>query len=116
MQSRKFVYVGGPGRRGGGRVDRVAANRVYNLANDETVTIKQIAETVQELMGDVEIVYTPARPGDFGGKIVSADRATESWGGRHAPPFSKGSPKYIDWRLETTAGHGEADQDAALVA
>ena len=27
--------------------------------------------TIKDLMGDVEIVHTPARPGDFGGKIVS---------------------------------------------
>ena len=44
------------------------------------MTIKQIAETVKELMGDVEIVYTPARPGDFGGKVVSSERAERELG------------------------------------
>ena len=47
------------------------------------MTIKQIAVRVQELLGDVEIVYTPARPGDFNGKVVLSDRARRaSWGGR----------------------------------
>ena len=41
----------------------VAKNRVYNLASDENVTIKQIAVRVQELLGDVEIVYTPGAAG-----------------------------------------------------
>ena len=68
----------------------MASNRVYNLASDENVTIKQIAETVQELIGNVEIVYTPARPGDFGGKIVSSERAERELGWTAATPFSRG--------------------------
>jgi UDP-glucose 4-epimerase len=79
------------------------------------VTIRQIAETVQELMGDVEIVYTPARPGDFGGKIVSSERATRELGWAASTPFSEGLRKYIDWRLETAAVD-TGDEDEALVA
>ena len=62
MQSRKFVYVEDLADGVALGLEDVAVNRVYNLASDETVTIKQIAETIQELMGDVEIVHTPARP------------------------------------------------------
>ena len=86
------------------RSDDVAVNRVYNLASDETVTIKQIAETIKELMGDVEIVHTPARPGDFGGKIVSCERALEELGWTAATPFSEGVRQYIDWRLSPGRG------------
>ena len=53
------------------------------------MTIKQIAETVQELIGDVEIVYTPARPGDFGGKIVCSARAERELGWTAATPFPR---------------------------
>ena len=70
QQSRRFVYVEDLAEGVALGLGDVADNRVYNLASDENVTIKQIAETIQELIGDVEIVYTPARPGDFGGKIV----------------------------------------------
>ena len=85
-QSRKFVYVEDLADGVACGLDEVAVNRVYNLASDETVTIKQIAETIKELMGDVEIVHTPARPGDFGGKIVSSERARAGAGldGGHA--------------------------------
>ena len=65
------------------------------------MTIKQIAETVRDLMGDVEIVYTPARPGDFGGKIVSSERAARSSAGRAATPFSEGVRRYVEWRLDS---------------
>jgi len=100
MQSRKFVYVEDLADGVALGLDDVAVNRVYNLASDETVTIKQIAETIQELMGDVEIVYTPARPGDFGGKIVSSDRAQRELGWTAATPFAEGVRRYIDWRHE----------------
>src|ERR1700684_929401 len=100
MQSRKFVYVEDLADGVARGLDEVAVNRVYNLASDETVTIKQIAETIKDLMGDVEIVYTPARPGDFGGKIVSSDRAERELGWTAATPFSEGVRKYIGWRQE----------------
>jgi UDP-glucose 4-epimerase len=115
MQSRKFVYVEDLAYGVALGLDDVAVNRVYNLASDETVTIRQIAETVRKLMGDVEIVYTPARPGDFGGKIVSSERATRELGWAASTPFSEGLRKYIDWRLET-AGVDTGDEDEALVA
>jgi UDP-glucose 4-epimerase len=108
-QSRKFVYVEDLADGVALGLEDVAINRVYNLASDETVTIRQIAETIKELMGDVEIVYTPARPGDFGGKIVSSERAERELGWTAATPFSQGVRQYIGWRHEQAAlaEHGE---------
>ena len=95
-------------------LDDVAVNRVYNLASDETVTIKQIAETIKELMGDVEIVHTPARPGDFGGKIVSSERAARELGWTAATPFAEGVRRYIDWRHQQAEKQAE-DKEAAVI-
>jgi UDP-glucose 4-epimerase len=114
LQSRKFVYVEDLADGVVSGLADVAVNRVYNLASDETVTIRQIAETVQELMGDVEIVYTPARPGDFGGKIVSSDRAERELGWTAATPFGTGVRKYIDWRHDQ-AGLSKRDDDATII-
>jgi UDP-glucose 4-epimerase len=120
-QSRKFVYVEDLADGVALGLDEVARNRVYNLASDETVTIKQIAETIKELMGDVEIVHTPARPGDFGGKIVSSERAESELGWRAATPFATGVRKYIEWRHEQAQAKavesavipaGEPDEEA----
>src|SRR6201987_329328 len=86
MQSRRFVYVEDLADGVAAGLDEVATNRAYNLASDENVTIKQIAETVQELIGNTEIVYTPARPGDLGGKIVSSERAARELGWGAATP------------------------------
>jgi UDP-glucose 4-epimerase len=113
-QSRKFVYVEDLADGVALGLNDVAVNRVYNLASDETVTIKQIAETIKERLGDVEIVHTPARPGDFGGKIVSSDRAARELGWTAATPFSVGVGKYIDWRHEQAKVAKEV-QDAAVI-
>jgi len=80
------------------------------------VTIKQIAETVKELIGNVEIVYTPARPGDFGGKIVSSQRAKAELGWTAATPFSEGVGRYVAWRREQAAKQAEAEAIAVIPA
>lgn len=116
LQSRKFVYVEDLADGVACGLDEIAVNRVYNLASDETVTIKQIAETIKELMGDVEIVYTPARPGDFGGKIVSSDRAEQELGWTAATPFSEGVRRYIDWRQDQAKAKQEETEAAVIPA
>ena len=100
MQSRRFVYVEDLAEGVARGLSETARNRVYNLTSDEDITIKQIAETVQELIGDTEIVYRPARPGDFGSKIVASVRAREELGWTASTPFHEGVRRYIDWRRE----------------
>jgi UDP-glucose 4-epimerase len=114
-QSRRFVYVEDLAEGVALGLNELAANRVYNLASNETVTIKQIAETVKELMGDVEIVYTPARPGDFGGKIVSSDRAERELSWTAATPFHEGVRRYIGWRHEQAAAAEHEAEHAVII-
>jgi UDP-glucose 4-epimerase len=114
LQSRRFVYVEDLADGVALGLSEVASNRVYNLASDENVTIKQIAETVKQLIGNVEIVYTPARPGDFGGKIVSSERARRELGWTAATPFSEGVRRYVEWRREQAARASE-DEAAAVI-
>ncbi len=106
-QSRRFVYVEDLADGVALGLSEVASNRVYNLASDENVTIKQIAETVKELIANVEIVHTPARPGDFGGKVVCSKRAERELGWTAATPFSEGVRRYVEWRREQAAASRE---------
>jgi UDP-glucose 4-epimerase len=115
-QSRRFVYVEDLAEGVALGLNDLAANRVYNLASNETVTIKQIAVTVQELMGDVEIVYTPARPGDFGGKVVCSERAKNELGWTAATPFHEGVRRYIAWRQERAAVAAQEVEKAVIPA
>jgi len=116
LQSRRFVYVEDLADGVALGLDEVARNRVYNLASDENVTIKQIAETVQELVGNTEIVHTPARPGDFGGKVVSSERARLELGWTAATPFHEGVRRYVQWRHEQAARAAEREEAAVIPA
>ncbi|MHB8657784.1 MAG: NAD-dependent epimerase/dehydratase family protein [Solirubrobacteraceae bacterium] len=115
-QSRRFVYVEDLADGVALGLEDVATNRVYNLASDENVTIRQIAETVQQLIGDVEIVYTPARPGDFGGKVVCSARALRELGWSAATPFHEGVRRYVEWRREQAAQSAAREAGAVIPA
>lgn len=98
-QSRRFVYVEDLAEGVVRGLRPGAAGRVYNLTGEETVTIKQIAETVRELIGSTEIVYTPARTGDFGGKLVCSKRAARELDWHAETLFQEGVRRYVAWRL-----------------
>src|SRR5207248_1485687 len=74
-QFRKFVYVEDLADGNVLALRPEAANRTYNLDGIEKVTIKQIAETIQKLVGNVPIEYIEGRLGDFSGKEISSERA-----------------------------------------
>ena len=116
LQSRRFVYVEDLAEGVVAGLGQIAENRVYNLASDENVTIKQIAELVQEIVGNTEIIYGPARPGDLGSKIVLADRAREELGWTASTPFAEGVRRYVEWRREQAAKKSGGHPDPLAVA
>ncbi len=97
-QSRRFVYVEDLAEGVVAALRPEAANRVYNLARDEEVTILEIAEAVRSQVADTGITHTPARTADFGGKEVSSRRAAEELGWTARTPFEEGLRKYLEWR------------------
>ena len=97
-QGRRFVYVEDLAEGVVKALDHAADNRVYNLASDTTVTIRELAETVQELVGDVDIVYTPGRNGDFDGAEISSRRAERELGWRASTPLREGVSREIAGR------------------
>ena len=115
-QSRRFVYVEDLAEGVALGLSDVARNRVYNLASDENVTIKQIAERVRELLGDVEIVHTPARPGDFNGKVVLSSRAERELGWTARTPFAEGVKRYVEWRRDQAARAAECQAASVIPA
>ncbi len=96
-QFRKFIYVEDLAEGNVLALKSVAKNKIYNLVGTEKVTIKQIAETVQKLLGDVKIESIPARPGDFSGKEVSSELAEKELGWEPKVSFEDGLNRYIEW-------------------
>ncbi len=102
MQTRRFIYVEDLAEGVVRGLDECAENRVYNLASNETVTIKELAHTVGDLVGDTDIVHTPGRTGDFGGAEISSERAREELGWAASTPLRDGVDSYMTWLKATT--------------
>ena len=96
-QFRKFVYVEdlAEGNVLGAR--KIADNKIYNLEGGIKISIKDIAETIKKILGDVKIEYIEGRPGDFSGKEISNKKAKEELGWVPKTGFEEGVKKYIDW-------------------
>jgi UDP-glucose 4-epimerase len=116
MQGRRFVYVEDLAAGVVAGLEPQAANRIYNLAGTETTTIREIAHTVRDELGDVEIVHTEGRPGDFGGKEVSSARALDELGWRATTPFREGVRRYVEWRRHHEPVAGEPVLQPAIPA
>lgn len=107
-QFRKFVYVEDLADGVVLGLKPAAANRIYNLDGREKVTILEIAETVREAVGEVEIVHTEARAGDFSGKEISSERAKQELGWVASTPFAEGVRRYVEWLRERVASEEES--------
>jgi UDP-glucose 4-epimerase len=116
-QSRRFVYVEDLADGVVRALAPVAANRTYNLVGNEDTTIAEIAETVRELVGGVEIVSVPGRAGDFAGAPVSGERAGLELDWRPRTSFREGVARYVDWHRAQSAPpvRASARRSGALV-
>jgi UDP-glucose 4-epimerase len=100
LQTRRFVYVEDLAEGVVAGLAPQAADRTYNLVGDEEVTIREIAERVRDEVGDVELVLTEGRAGDFRGAEVSGARARAELGWEAATPFAEGLRRYVAWHRE----------------
>ncbi|UCB56963.1 MAG: NAD-dependent epimerase/dehydratase family protein [Candidatus Omnitrophota bacterium] len=99
-QFRKFVFVEDLAEGNILALQSIARNKIYNLDGVEKVTIRQIAETIKRILGDVKIEYTPARPGDFAGKEVSSELVKKELGWEPKVGFEEGIRRYLKWYSE----------------
>jgi UDP-glucose 4-epimerase len=96
-QQRSFVYVEDLAEGVVRALAPAAAGRTYNLAGRETVTIRGLAEIVQEQVAPVAIVHTEGRAGDLRGATIRSERAERELGWRATTPLSEGVRRYADW-------------------
>ena len=82
-----------------------ARNSTYNLDGREKVTIRELAETIQRIVGEVAIDYTPTRPGDFSGKDVSSEKARKELGWEPNTTLDEGVDRYIEWVKQQERRH-----------
>ena len=104
-QYRNFIYVEDLALGNVAALKEIAKNQTYNLEGIRPVTIKEVAETVKKLLGNVAIEYKEARAGDYEGKVVSAEKAKRELGWEPQVDLEEGVARYIQWYNENaTAG------------
>ena len=96
-QYRNFIYVEDLAEGNVAALKNAAENQTYNLEGMRPITVKEVAETVKRLVGDVEIEYKEERPGDFEGKIVSAEKAKRELEWEPEVDFEVGVERYLEW-------------------
>ena len=99
-QYRNFIYVEDLALGNVPAIKDVAKNQTYNLEGLRPVTIREVAETVKKLVGNVDIEYKEARPGDYEGKIASAEKAKKELGWEPRVDLEEGITRYIQWYKE----------------
>ncbi|HJT22703.1 MAG TPA: NAD-dependent epimerase/dehydratase family protein [Nitrospira sp.] len=97
-QYRNFVYVRDLAEAHILAMHERAANQTYNLEGQRKVTVLEVAEGIKKLLGEqVKLEFVPARPGDFGGKEVTAAKACRELGWYPIVSFEDGLKKTVDW-------------------
>jgi UDP-glucose 4-epimerase len=95
-QSRQFVYVEDLAHGLVASLAPPAPNQTYNLVGDETVTVREIAETVRQLVAPVDIVNVDSRPADLHPVRISGARAARDLQWSATTPFAEGARRYVD--------------------
>jgi len=96
-QERSFVYIEDLARAHLLALAPAAENRTYNLEGALPVSIREIAETVKALAGNITVEYGPSRPGDFAARKVRIDRARAELGWEPRVSFADGMARTFDW-------------------
>ena len=100
-QYRNFIYVEDLADGNIAALKDEGKNQIYNLEGMRPISVKEVAETVQKLVGEgVKIEYKEARPGDYGGKFVSMGKAKRELDWEPEVDFEEGMQRYIDWYKE----------------
>ena len=95
---RKFIYIEDIALSNVAALSPDAKNQVINLEGPRNISVKEVADTVNELFnGDVEINYVEARPGDYAGKVVSNDKSKNLLSWEPLVDFKEGAKIFLDW-------------------
>src|SRR5213593_2272193 len=97
-QYRNFVYVRDIAEAHVLAMSPIAINQTYNLEGPRKITVLEVAEGIRSNIGEhVRIEFVPQRPGDFGGKQVSAEKARRELGWHINVEFEEGLHRTVEW-------------------
>jgi UDP-glucose 4-epimerase len=96
-QQRHYVYVADLADANVRALDPAATDQTLALEGGAPVSVREIADTVRELVRDVPVEYVPARTADYQGMSLSGALAKELLDWVPVTPFAEGVHRYLDW-------------------
>ena len=97
-QYRNFIYVEDLAEAHILALNDKAENQILNVEGMRRISIKNIADTIQDLMEDnVSVQYIPERPGDYEGKEASNEKIKKLLDWEPKIDFQDGMKKTIEW-------------------
>jgi UDP-glucose 4-epimerase len=103
-QQRNYVFVGDIADAHVRALSPAAADQVLALEGGTPVSVREIADTVTELIRPVPIEHMPARTADYQGVGVSNRRAKEVLDWSPQTSFAVGVRRYLDWLTTDSEG------------
>ncbi|MBV6699060.1 NAD(P)-dependent oxidoreductase [Kitasatospora aureofaciens] len=101
-QSRNFVYVEDLADAHVRALSPAAEDQTVALEGPAAVSVRDIADTVDELLGPVTIEHIEARTADYAGRRISSAQAKRLLGWSPRTNFTDGVRRYADWYRATT--------------
>jgi UDP-glucose 4-epimerase len=114
-QQRNYVYVEDLADAHVRALSPAAADQVLALEGGTPVSVREIADTVRELVAAVPVEHVPARAADYQGVSVSNRAAKELLDWSPQTSFAGGIRRYLDW-LTQAGGRDQAGQQPTLEA
>ena len=97
-QYRNFIYVEDLADAHTLALNDKAENQILNVEGMRRISIKDIADTIRDLMDDeVSVQYIPERPGDYEGKEASNEKINSLLDWKPKIDFKEGMKKTIEW-------------------
>ncbi|MFJ6139773.1 NAD-dependent epimerase/dehydratase family protein [Kitasatospora sp. NPDC092286] len=101
-QSRNFVYVEDLADAHVRALSPAAEDQTFALEGSAAVSVRDIADTVDRLLGPVTISHIEARAADYAGRRISSAQAKRLLGWSPRTNFADGVRRYADWYRDTT--------------
>lgn len=107
-QSRNFVYVEDLADAHVRALSPAAEDQTFALEGSTAVSVRGIADTVDDLLGPVTIEHAPGRKADYASRRISSAQAKRLLGWSPRTNFAEGVRRYADWyRADQAARAGD---------
>ncbi|MEU8922970.1 NAD-dependent epimerase/dehydratase family protein [Kitasatospora sp. NPDC048545] len=101
-QSRNFVYVEDLADAHVRALSPAAEDQTFALEGSTAVSVRDIADTVDDLLGPVSIEHIGGRKADYTGRRISSAQAKRLLGWSPQTNFTEGVRRYADWYRSAT--------------